>query len=127
MIVRSGHVLEIPSPSLFLFYRDEQRLKVALAKALAALALEYFVKNRRAVLDRLCKDLQQIALVVAVDEYAELLKVLDVLVDAADAFRQLVVICVGDGQKLDAVGLQLGDRRADVAAEQGDMLGPGRA
>jgi 2-keto-4-pentenoate hydratase/2-oxohepta-3-ene-1,7-dioic acid hydratase in catechol pathway len=63
----------------------EQRLEVADAEAGRAVALDDLVEHRRAVLDRLGEDLQQVALVVAVDEDAELLQVVPRLVDLADA------------------------------------------
>src|SRR5690606_13537051 len=74
------------------FDRLEQRLEVAGAKALGALALDDLVEQRRPVLDRLGEDLQQVALVVAVDQDAQLRQRRQVLVDRADPLGHRVVV-----------------------------------
>src|ERR1041384_3250391 len=66
-----ANLLQISPPPLLFLDRHEQRLEITLAEALAALALEYLVENGRPVLDRFGKDLQQVALVVAVHQDAE--------------------------------------------------------
>lgn len=63
--------LQIPSPSLLFLDRNKQRLEVSLTKPLASLSLQDLIENCRSILDRLCEDLQQVTLVIAVDENAE--------------------------------------------------------
>ena len=77
--------LQIPSQRLLLLDRFEQRLEVSLPEAPRALSLDDLVEERRAILDRLREDLQQIAVRIAIDENAELLELVDRLVDLADA------------------------------------------
>ena len=64
--------LEIPPECLLPLDRFEQRLEVALAESPAALALDDLEEERRPILDRAREQLQQVALVVAIDEDAEL-------------------------------------------------------
>ena len=99
-------------PRLFLFQLDglEQRLEVALAEALRAVALDDLDEHGGAVLDGLGEDLQQIAFVVAVDENAEVVDGLHILVDLADAVGQDLVVGVGHAQELDAVVAQFDPR-----------------
>ena len=84
--------------------RPEQGLEVADAEAGGAVALDDLVEQRRAVLDGLGEDLQQVALVVAVDEDAELLQLVPGLVDLADAGAGVLVVGVGDVEELHARG-----------------------
>src|SRR6187399_556305 len=114
--------LEISSPPLLFLDRDEQRLKVAFSKTFAALSLEDLVEHRRPVLDGFGKDLQQIALFVAVDEDAEAFELTDIFVDTANAVRQFFVVGVGDTEEFDAVPLQFFHRTKDVAAQKGEVL-----
>ena len=62
---------EIAAQRLLALDRLEQGLEVALAEAARAVALDDLEEQRRAVADRLGEDLQQVALVVAVDQDAE--------------------------------------------------------
>src|SRR4051794_39071586 len=63
--------LQVAASPLLLFNRNKESLKVSLAEALATLALQNLIEDRRAIFDRFCKYLQQVALVVAVDQDAE--------------------------------------------------------
>src|SRR3712207_2426511 len=74
----SPSVSEVAAEGLLTLDRLEQRLEVAVAEAARAVALDDLEEDRRPVADRLREDLQQVALVVAVDEDAEPLEVLDV-------------------------------------------------
>ena len=69
---------------LLAFDGFEKRLEVALAEALGALALDDFEEHGRPVHHRLREDLQQVALVVPVDQDAEVAQRLEVLVNLAD-------------------------------------------
>lgn len=60
-------LLEITSQCLLALNGLKQRLKVALAEAAAALALDNLVKQRWPVFDRAGEDLQHVAFVVAID------------------------------------------------------------
>src|SRR3954464_217290 len=86
--------------------RLEQRLEVALAEAERAVPLDELEEQGRAVADRLGEDLQQVAVLVAVDEDAALLQLLHRHPDVADAGAQLrvAVVRVRSGQELDAAG-----------------------
>ena len=94
------HTLEVASALLLALDGFEERLEVALAERARALALDDLVEDRRAVLDGLGKDLQQVAVGVAVDEDAELGELVDRLVDGADAALELVVVGRRDGEEL---------------------------
>src|ERR1041384_4996767 len=112
------YALEVAAGGLFPLDGLEERLEVALAEALGAFALDDFVEEGGPVLDRLAEDLQEIALVVAVDENAELAQRLQVFVDLADALEHGVVVIVRDVEELDAGGLQAGHRTNDVIARE---------
>src|SRR3954468_14529796 len=111
--VSSGR-LQVAALGLLALDRLEQRLEVPVAEAARAVALDHLEEDRRAVADRLREDLQQVALVVAVDEDAEALEVREVLGDLAHAVRRLVVIGVGRVEKLDPARLQDLDALDDV-------------
>jgi len=69
----------------------EQRLEVALAETLAALALDDLEEEGGAVSHRSGEDLQQVPVVVAVDEHVEVLEALEVLIDAPGAVAERLV------------------------------------
>src|ERR687886_1937048 len=103
----------------------EQRLEVAVAEAARAVALDDLEEHRRAVADRLGEDLQQVALVVAVDEDALLAEVGELVDHLGDARGDLVVVGGRDRQELDAAVAQLGHGADDVARGYRDVLGAG--
>src|ERR1700750_1855800 len=107
--VSSGR-LQVAAPLLLALDGLEQRLEVAVAEAARAVALDDLEEDRRAVADRLREDLQQVALVVAVDEDALLAQVGELLDDLGDARGDLVVVGLGDRQELDGALAQGGDR-----------------
>src|SRR5207302_4209128 len=80
----------------------EQRLEVALAEALAPFPLDDLEEQRRAVGDGAGEDLQQIAVVVSIDEDAQVAKAVQVLVDALGALPDRVVVRIGRVEELDA-------------------------
>src|SRR4051794_35460625 len=84
----------------------EERLEVAVAEAAGAVTLDHLEEDRRPVADRLGEDLQQVALVVAVDEDAEPLEILEVLGDLADPVRRVVVVGLGRVEELDPALLE---------------------
>ena len=63
--------LEVPAERLLALDRFEQRLEVALAEAARAVALDDLEEDGRPVLSRLGEDLQQVSVLVAVDEDAQ--------------------------------------------------------
>src|SRR6478609_8648156 len=107
----------------------EERLEVALAEAERAVPLDELEEDRRAVAERLGEDLQQVAVLVAVDEDLALLQLLDRYADVADALAELgvLVVAVGGVEELDAVGTQGVDRAEDVVRRDGEVLGAGPA
>ena len=102
----------VAAPVLLALDRLEERLEVALAEAERAVPLDQLEEDRRPVADRLGEDLQQVAVLVAVDQDAALLQLLDRHPDVADAGPQLGVLVVGvrRGEELDAVRAQGVDR-----------------
>src|SRR3954451_20073409 len=103
-----GRDLSLQGSAQRLFALDglEERLEVAVAEAACAVALDDLEEDRRAVADRLGEDLQEVALVVAVDEAAEPLEVLEVLGDLAHPRGGVLVVGVGRGEELDPAGLE---------------------
>src|SRR6185436_17100616 len=102
--------LEIAPGRLFRFDRFEERLEVALAESAAAVALDDLEEERRPVLDGAGEDLEEVALVVAVDQDAQLLDLVHRLADLADALGQVLVVVLRHAEELHAVGAQLGQR-----------------
>src|SRR5919108_5554409 len=100
--------LQVAAARLLALDRLEQRLEVAVAESTGAVALDDLEEDRGAVADRLGEDLQQVALVVAVDEDALLAQVRELLDHLRNARGHLVVIGLGDGEELDAAAAQLG-------------------
>ena len=86
----------------------KQRLEVSLTETAAAFTLNNFVEQGGPVLDRTSKDLQHVALIVAVDENAQPLQVGHVLFDLPDPLGEIGVIGLGDGQELHPPRSQLG-------------------
>src|SRR5581483_7231617 len=83
---------EVAAQRLLALDRFEESLEVAVAEARRAVPLDHLEEHCRPVLRGLGEDLQQVAVVVAVDEDPVLLQHGVVLVDLADAGRNLVVI-----------------------------------
>src|SRR2546423_4712034 len=109
---------EVPPRRLLALDCLEQGLEVALAEAARAVPLDQLEEDRRPVAERLREDLKQVALVVAVDEDAEPVQVVDRLGDLAHAAGQLVVVRVGGAQELNALLPERLDRTHDVARRQ---------
>src|SRR5919106_6360321 len=98
--MNSGEVpLKVSSLLLFAFDFLEQGLEVTFAEAARAVALDDLEEDRGPVADRLREDLEQVALVVAVDQDAEPAQVVDPLVDLADPLGHVVVVLLGDGEE----------------------------
>src|ERR687885_1070182 len=112
--VSSGR-LQVAALGLLALDRLEQRLEVAVAEAARAVALDDLEEDRRAVADGLGEDLQEVALVVAVDEDALLAEVGELLDDLWDARGNLVVVGLGDREELDPALAQRRDGADDVA------------
>src|SRR6478735_9169580 len=92
-----GHVArsEVAAGVLLALDRLEQRLEVALAETERPVPLDDLEEDRRPVAERLGEDLQQVPVLVAVDEDAALLELIDRHADLADACAQLRVLVVG--------------------------------
>src|ERR1044072_1182760 len=111
------------APHLVALQALEQRLEIALAKALIALALDDLEEDRADHV--LGENLQQQAaarLRRAVDQYAALAHGLDIVAMAGQALFDHVVIAGGRVLEPDAVGAQGVDRGEDVIGGKGDML-----
>jgi len=85
-------LLEIAALRLFLFYRFEEGLEIALAKGLATSPLYQFEKESRSVLERFGKDLEHVSLLILVDQNAEFLEVVYALGDSSDSLRKFCVV-----------------------------------
>src|SRR3972149_1204101 len=103
----------------------EQRLEVPHAEAARAAPLDDLEEHRRAVLNGARENLEQVALVVAVGEDAEVGDVLVFLLDLADARGQGVVIRLRHAQDLQPALPQLAPRADGVARDQRDVLDAG--
>ena len=100
----------------------EEGLEVAFSEGLGAFALNDFNEYRRAVHQGLGEELQQVALVVAVDQDSELAQRSEVFVDFAHAVEHLVVVGIGNGQEVNTACTEFGDRFDDVVGSQGKVL-----
>src|SRR5581483_3587707 len=92
--LEGAHGLQVAAERLLALDRLEERLEVAFAEGGRAVTLDHLEEHRRPVLRGLREDLEQIAVVVAVDEDLVLLQHRVVLRDLADANRRLVVVRV---------------------------------
>src|ERR671917_280498 len=81
---------EVAAALLLALDRLEQRLEVALAEPERAVPLDELEEHRRAVLDGLGEDLQQVAVLVAVDEDPQLAQGVDVDPGLADPLAERV-------------------------------------
>src|SRR5262245_27795743 len=88
---RMARVLPLTSqgtaPGLLVLDGLEQGLEVPLAEAPGPVALDDLEEEGGSVLHRLGEDLQQVALLVAIDEDSQVGELAQVLVDGADAVR----------------------------------------
>ena len=101
--VAQRRTLQISAALLLALDGLEQRLEISLAETAAALALDHLVEQRGTVFHRAREDLQHVAFVVAIHQDAELLQLVDRLVDLADARQQVVVVGGGHAQKIHAL------------------------
>src|SRR6266487_6492688 len=115
-------LLQIPSRSLFAFDGFEERLEIAFAKAFRALALNNFEKERGPVFYRFGKYLKQITFVIAIDQDAQSLQRVQLLIDVTYTIKQRVVIVGRYVQKFDAALLEVRYRFNDVFGCHGDVL-----
>src|SRR3954471_13538127 len=86
---------EVAAQLLLALDRLEEGLEVALAEAERAVSLDELVEDRGTVADRLGEDLQQVAVLVAVDQDGALLQLLDRHPHLADPGAELGVVVVG--------------------------------
>ena len=100
----------------------EEGLEVAFSEGLGAFALDDFDEYRRAVHQRFGEELQQVALVVAVDQDSELAQRGEVFVNLAHAVKDLVVVGIGNGQEVNTACTEFSDRFDDVVGSQGEVL-----
>src|SRR5689334_372148 len=114
--------LQVAAERLFSFDRLEQRLEVAVAEAARAVPLDHLEEDGGPVLRGLREDLQEIAVLVAVDEDPVLLQYRVVLVDLADPVGDLLVIRVGRVEEDRAALLERLDRADDVRRRECDVL-----
>src|SRR5687767_1984157 len=99
-----GENLEVAATLLLAFDGLEQRLEVAGTKALGAFALDDLEEHGGAVADGLGEDLQQVAVLVAVDEDPELLQLGPRKIEVAEPGAGVVVVGRGHLQETHAAG-----------------------
>src|SRR5205823_13864639 len=121
----SSRKLEIAAECLLALDRLEERFEVSLAEAARPVALDHLEKERRPVLRRLREDLQQVAVLVAVDEDLEPLQLVVVLRDLPHAPGRLFVVRVRGLEKQQPAALQFLDRPYDVGRSERDVLRAG--
>src|ERR687888_2725848 len=97
--------LQISARGLLALDRFKERLEVSFAKTLRAFALNDFEEQRRPILDRFGKNLEQITFVVAVDQNPEFLQRAELFVDVTDAIEQRVVVIGRNIQELETTFL----------------------
>src|SRR5262245_26764609 len=103
--------------------RLEQRLEIAFAEALVALALDDLEKDRPD--DILREDLQQQPFAlrrVAVDEHAALLQLVEIFLVAGDARIDAFIVSIGRVLELHTLAAQHVDRAQDVRGAERDVL-----
>src|SRR5207302_11119957 len=88
------HELQVPTLGMLALEGLEQGLEVAFAEAACAMALDQLEEDRRAIAERGGEDLQEVALVVAIDEDPEATQVRERLRDRPDPPGHLLVIAV---------------------------------
>src|SRR6266540_1270968 len=120
----SGLALQVAAERLFALQGHEQRLEVPLPEAAGAVPLDQLEEHRRPVLRHLGEDLQQVALIVAVGQHAQLLQAPQVEVEVGEPLRQVAVVGVRHPHELDPAGPQRPDALDDVAGLDGDVLDP---
>src|SRR4051812_41268243 len=120
-------MLEVTAKLLLSLDRFEQRLEVALPERLRTLSLDDLVEERRAILDGLGEDLEQITVGVTIDEDAELRELAHRLIDFADAALKLLVVARRHRQELDAAVAEGLHRHEDVIRRQSQVLHTGPA
>src|SRR6266567_8215331 len=113
---------EVAAAGLLALDGLEQGLEVALAEPLRAVPLDELEEHRRPVLHRPGKDLEQVAVLVAVGEYAQVAKDVDGHPGVADPLAKRVVVAVRGRQAGHAGPLHVPDRRHDVVGSQRDVL-----
>src|SRR5580693_8782293 len=84
--------LKIPAQRLLALNRLKQCFEVPLAEAAASLPLNDFVEDRRPVLHGPREDLQHVPFIIAIDENAKPLQLLDRLINLAHAALQLRIV-----------------------------------
>src|SRR5262245_40298671 len=102
--------------------RFEERLEVSLAEALGTVPLDQLEEHRRPVLHWPGENLQEIAVLVSVGEYPQLLQLLKRNAGVPDPVAQGVVITVRGRQETHASVLHVPDRSHDVVCGQRDVL-----
>ena len=109
---------------MFAFDRFEERTEVTFPKTHGATAtLNDLKEEGRAGEDALGKELEQVAVVVAIRENLELFEFCLVLLDLADALLEfLVIVSIRHIEKILPHAAHLGNGLHDVGGEQRDVL-----
>ena len=83
---------QVPTLLLLTLDRLKQCLEVAFTEATAALALDDLDKQRRPILERLAKDLEQVAFIIAIHQHAALGQLAYILGDLPNSAGQLFLV-----------------------------------
>src|SRR5690606_13003799 len=130
----SNLVSQIPSALLLEFQGLEEGLEIALAEGLAAPPRDDFEEQGRAVLEGFGEELEEVALVIGIDEDAEVADALVVFAHRlvavfgehlVDAVPDDLVVAVGEAEEVDAAAPEFGDAGEFVVGAQGEVLDAG--
>src|SRR5207253_6008035 len=105
----------------------EQGFEVAFAETLRAAPLDDLEEQRRPILYGLGENLQQVTLVIAVHEDAQLGQLTSVLFNLSDPLREHLIVSIGHAQEGDIVVPQSADGFDNVVAGHGNVLDAGTA
>jgi putative peptidoglycan lipid II flippase len=119
--------LQVAAPGLLPLDRLEQCFEVPLAEALRPVPLDQLEEHRRAVLHRLGEDLQQVPVLVAVGQDAQLVQLVQRHPGLAHPGAELLVVAGRGGQELDPGRGHGPDAGHDVVGGQRDVLDAGTA
>src|SRR4051794_19659863 len=97
---------EVAASSLLALDGLEQGLEVAGAEALGTFTLDDLEEDGRPIGDRLAEDLQEIAVLILVDENAELLERVPRKGEVSESISYVHVVAVWHGEEADAARTQ---------------------
>src|ERR1700749_130757 len=123
----SSPASKVPAQLLLALDRLEKSLEISFSEATASLPLNHLIEKCRPIFHRTREDLQHVAFIVAVHQYAEILQFADGFIDLADPRLEFLVIRRGHAQKLDPLSPQRRDCLHNISCRHRDVLPSGTA